>query len=51
VPWAQRWSLIAIIGLGLVLMFGARVISRSPFFQIPRESDAAGREPRFPSTR
>jgi amino acid transporter len=41
VPWAQRWSLIAIIGLGLVLMFGARVISRSPFFQIPRESDAA----------
>jgi amino acid transporter len=40
VPWAQRWSLIGILGLGLVLMFGARVISRSPFFQIPRESDA-----------
>jgi amino acid transporter len=39
VPWAQRWSLI--IGLGLTFMFGAPVISRSPFFQIPRESDTA----------
>jgi amino acid transporter len=39
VPWAQRWSLIGVIALGLILMFGARVISRSPFFQIPRESD------------
>ncbi len=38
VPWAQRWSPIGVIGLGFILMFGARVISRSPF-QIPQESD------------
>jgi amino acid transporter len=41
VPWAQRWSLIGVLALGLILMIGARVISRSPFFQLPRESDTA----------
>jgi amino acid transporter len=41
VPWAQRWSLIGVIVVGLIFMVGARVISRSPFFRIPRESDSA----------
>ncbi len=39
-PWTQRWSLIGIIGLGLVMMFWARFIAGSPFFRIPRESDS-----------
>jgi hypothetical protein len=34
----QRWSLIGIIGLGLIMMLSARFILRSPFFQIRRES-------------
>jgi amino acid transporter len=37
-PWAQRWSLIGIIAAGLVLMYSARFILRSPFFHIRRES-------------
>jgi len=37
-PATQRWSLIGIIGVGLVLMLVARFGLRSPFFQIPRES-------------
>jgi amino acid transporter len=36
---ATRWSLIAIVAVGLVLMFSARFILRSPFFQMPRESE------------
>ena len=39
-PASQRWSLIGIIGAGLVLMLVARFILRSPFFRIPRESAA-----------
>jgi amino acid transporter len=38
-PWSQRWSLIGIIAAGVVLMICARVMLRSPFFQLPRESD------------
>ncbi len=38
-PSAQRWSLIGIVASGLILMFVARFILRSPFFQIKRESD------------
>jgi amino acid transporter len=38
-PWEQRWSLAAIIGLGLILMLSARFILQSPFFRIQRESD------------
>jgi amino acid transporter len=37
-PWSQRWSLIGIIVAGVVLMYSARFILRSPFFQIRRES-------------
>jgi amino acid transporter len=37
-PWSQRWSITGIIAAGVVLMFVARFVLRSPFFQIPRES-------------
>jgi amino acid transporter len=39
-PSQQKWSLIGIIVLGVVLMLSARFIQRSPFFQISRESDS-----------
>jgi amino acid transporter len=38
---AQIWSLVGIIGLGLIMMFSARFILHSPFFQIRRESDSS----------
>ena len=38
-PWSQRWSLIAIVIAGLVLLLVARFVLRSPFFQLPRESE------------
>jgi amino acid transporter len=37
-PNEQRWSLVGIIGAGVVLMLVARFVLHSPFFQIPRES-------------
>jgi len=37
-PDEQRWSLVGIIGAGVVLMLVARFVLHSPFFQIPRES-------------
>jgi amino acid transporter len=40
-PATQKWSLVGIVAAGLVLMFAARFILRSTFFQIPRESDTA----------
>jgi amino acid transporter len=45
-PWTQRWSLIGIVALGVLLMLWARVFARSPFFQLPRESD--GGRPSLP---
>ncbi len=39
-PATQIWSLVGVAGLGLVLMFVARVVLRSQFFQVPRESAA-----------
>jgi amino acid transporter len=36
---AERWSLYGIVGLGVLLMLVARFGLRSPFFQIPRESE------------
>jgi amino acid transporter len=36
---AQKWSMVAVIGVGLVLMLLARFVWRSPFFHIARESD------------
>lgn len=38
-PWTQRWSLIGIVGVGIVLMFVARFGLRSPFFKIKLESE------------
>jgi amino acid transporter len=38
-PATQRWSLIAIVSLGLVMLLVARFVLRSGFFRIPRESD------------
>ena len=35
---SQKWSLIGILGVGVVLMLVARYVLHSPFFQIPRES-------------
>jgi amino acid transporter len=39
-PWEQRWSLIAVVIIGLVLMAFARFGLRSSFFRLPRESEA-----------
>jgi amino acid transporter len=38
-PADQIWSLVGIVGVGVLLMLGARFILRSPFFQLPLESD------------
>jgi len=43
-PAAWNWSLIGVLGAGLVLMVFARFGLRSSFFQIPRESDNQGRQ-------
>ena len=37
-PATEKWSLVGIIGAGLLLMLVARFILRSPFFRIPLES-------------
>jgi amino acid transporter len=39
-PAPQLWSVLGDIVVGLVLMFVARFVLRSPFFQLPRESAA-----------
>src|SRR5258706_706907 len=38
-PASQIWSLIGVVVLCVILMFAARFILRSPFFQVPLESD------------
>jgi amino acid transporter len=45
----EIWSIVAIVGLGVLLMLSARFIQRSPFFQIPRESDTEVRTARHSS--
>jgi amino acid transporter len=37
-PAPQLWSVVGVVASGVVLMFVARYVLRSPFFQIPRES-------------
>jgi amino acid transporter len=37
-PASQLWSVVGVVVLGLVLMFVARFVLRSSFFQVPRES-------------
>jgi amino acid transporter len=41
-PSSQVWSLVGIVGVGVILMFCARFLLKSPFFQIERESEAKG---------
>jgi amino acid transporter len=36
----ENWTIVVIIGLGLILMLVARFGLKSAFFKIPRESDA-----------
>jgi amino acid transporter len=38
-PGGQLWSVAAILAVGLVLMLAARLVLRSPFFGLQRESD------------
>ena len=42
---SQNYSLIGVVILGAILMFVARFVLESPFFQIQRESDG-GRQRR-----
>jgi amino acid transporter len=37
-PGSQIWSLVGIVGVGIVLMFVARSVLQSPFFHVERES-------------
>jgi amino acid transporter len=36
---SQVWSLVGVVVLGLILLFVARFVLRSPFFSVPRESE------------
>ena len=38
-PWPERWSLVGIVGAGLIAMLAARLILKSEFFHTQRESD------------
>jgi amino acid transporter len=40
-PASQLWSLVGVVGVGIILMLVARWGLNSPFFQIQRESDQA----------
>jgi hypothetical protein len=42
-PASELWSLGGIIAAGVILMFVARYVLRSPFFQTQREAAASGR--------
>jgi amino acid transporter len=42
-PASQLWSVVGVVVLGIVLMFVARFVLRSSFFQVPRESAALER--------
>jgi hypothetical protein len=39
-PASQVWSVVGIVGVGVILMFVARFVLRSPFFDIQLESAA-----------
>jgi amino acid transporter len=38
-PWPERWSLVGIVGAGLIAMLAARFVLKSEFFHTRRESD------------
>jgi amino acid transporter len=37
-PASERWALVGIFAAGVIMMFVARFVLRSPFFHLPRES-------------
>ncbi len=41
-PWPQKWSLFAVLGAGVLLMFTARFIWQSSFFRLARERQHPG---------
>jgi amino acid transporter len=43
-PTSEIWSLVGVAVLGVLLMFAARYILKSPFFHIQRESDGQGND-------
>jgi amino acid transporter len=45
-PLPERWSMVGIVGVGLLLMLVARFLLRSSFFQLHRESATATGEVR-----
>ena len=38
-PTSQLWTLVAIIGVGVVLMLVARIVLRPQFFHLRRETE------------
>jgi amino acid transporter len=42
-PAAQIWSLVAIVGVGIVLMLVARIVLRPQFFHLKRETESRAR--------
>jgi amino acid transporter len=48
-PASQIWSIVGIVAAGVVLMFIARFVLRSPFFQLPRESAPRNTDPQAAS--
>lgn len=44
-PWAQKWSLIGLLAVGVALMFTARFVWKSSFFSLSRESESAEDSP------
>ncbi|HEY6310718.1 MAG TPA: APC family permease [Streptosporangiaceae bacterium] len=43
-PAAWIWSLVGVVGTGVILLLVARFVLHSTFFQLPRESDSQGRQ-------
>jgi hypothetical protein len=43
IPMLVIWSLLSVVGVGLLLLLSARFILRSTFFQMERESDSRRR--------
>jgi amino acid transporter len=44
-PPTQRWSVVGIVAAGVILMLFARLVLRSPFFHLQRESESGSPAP------